>query len=69
MPSAQNAVIAIVVAICVVAVLRFELYCFSDLVHRNDQDLNHLPRTAWALAIALVIPVGGICYLYYGRPH
>lgn len=69
MPTAQYAVIAVVVAICVVAVARFEFLCFSDLAQRSDQDLNHLSRAAWAVVIALVIPVGGICYLYYGRPR
>jgi heme/copper-type cytochrome/quinol oxidase subunit 4 len=63
----QYAVIALAVVIVVVAVVRFELLCFNDLAQRSDRELNYLSRAGWAVVIALVIPVGGICYLYYGR--
>jgi hypothetical protein len=31
-------------------------------VTRSDK-----PRGGWTVAIALAIPLGGICYLYFGR--
>jgi hypothetical protein len=69
MTTSQYVVIAFVIAICVVAVARFEVLCFKDLAHRSDQELSYLSRTGWTIVIALVIPLGGIVYLYYGRPR
>jgi hypothetical protein len=65
----QDAAIALVVGVCVVALVRFELLCLRDLAQRTDQELNYLTRAGWAALIAVVIPIGGICYLYYGRPR
>jgi hypothetical protein len=56
------------IAIAVLVIVRFELFCLRDLARRNDQQLRYLTRTGWLVAIVLVIPIGGICYLYYGRP-
>jgi hypothetical protein len=69
MTTSQYVVIAFVIAVGVVAVARLEVRCFKDLAHRSDQELSYLSRTGWTIVIALVIPVGGIVYLYYGRPH
>ena len=55
------------VAIAVVVVVRFELRCLRDLAQRSEEELRYLTRTGWTVVIALVIPIGGICYLYYGR--
>jgi Phospholipase_D-nuclease N-terminal len=55
------------VAIAVVVALRFELLCLRDLAQRNEAELRYLTRTGWTIVIAFVIPIGGICYLYYGR--
>jgi hypothetical protein len=54
-------------ALAVIGILRFELFCFRDLAQRADADLRYLTRGSWAMVLALVIPLGGICYLYYGR--
>lgn len=67
MPTGQAVVVALVAAICVVAVARFEVMCFKDLARRGDGELNYLSRTGWAVAIALIIPLGGVFYLHYGR--
>jgi hypothetical protein len=54
-------------AIAVIGILRFELFCYRDLAQRADSDLRYLTRTGWTVVIAFAIPVGGICYLYCGR--
>ncbi len=69
MPTSQYVAIALVVAICIATIARFELLCFKDLARRSDQELNYLSRAGWTMVIAIVIPVGGIIYLYYGRPR
>jgi hypothetical protein len=69
MAIAQSAVILLVLAICLVAIVRFELLCFRDLAGRRDHELNYLNRAGWSVLIAVLIPIGGICYLYLGRPN
>jgi hypothetical protein len=66
-PTTQYLVIVLVVALAVLAVTRFETLCFKDLAQRRDDELNYLTRGGWTVAIALAIPLGGICYLYFGR--
>jgi heme/copper-type cytochrome/quinol oxidase subunit 4 len=65
--SAQYAAVALVVAVAVVAIVRFELLCFQDLSRRRDAELNYLSRAGWAVMIAVVIPIGGLVYLVCGR--
>jgi hypothetical protein len=60
------AVIAMV-AVAVVVVARFELFCFRELATTNDNELRYLTRTGWIVVIAFSIPVGGILFVYYGR--
>jgi hypothetical protein len=67
MSTSQYVVIALVIAVCVVAVAMFEVLCLKDLARRGDRELSYLSRTGWIIVIALVIPVGGIFYLYFGR--
>lgn len=67
MPTAQYVLIALVGAACLIALARFELFCFHDLAGRADRDLYHLTKAGWAVVIALVIPVGGVMYLFFGR--
>ncbi len=67
MPTGQYVVIAIIAAVCVVAVARFELICFQDLAKHRDDELGLLSRSGWMVVIAVVIPLGGVFYLFYGR--
>ena len=39
-------------------------YCWYDISRNNVQ---HLPKWAWALIVVLSVPVGGIAYLLIGR--
>jgi hypothetical protein len=39
-------------------------YCWYDI---SRSDVKHLPKWAWALIVALTIPLGGIAYLLIGR--
>ncbi|HET6210176.1 MAG TPA: hypothetical protein VFD94_07330 [Jatrophihabitans sp.] len=67
MVTAQSVAVVLVVAVCAVAIVRFEVLCIRDLAGRSEQELNYLTRTGWAALIVLFIPIGGLCYLYYGR--
>ena len=55
---------AVVVAVAIVAVVRFEMLCFKDLAGRRHAELSYLSRTGWTVLIAIMIPIGGICYLF-----
>ena len=55
------------VAVVVVAVLRFEVFCLGDLAGTPDVQLRYLTRTGWLVLIVLCIPLGGILYLYQGK--
>jgi hypothetical protein len=65
----QVAVVLAVVLAAIVAVGRFELLCLDELGRVPDTESRHLSRRAWALVIAVLIPLGGIAFLYYGRPR
>jgi hypothetical protein len=58
--------IAAIAAATAVA-LRFVWICLADLARTPDEQLQLFPRTAWALLIVAVIPLGGILYLRYGK--
>ena len=64
---ARLTVIAAVVVAAIVAIARFELLCLHDLNETADTELRYLTRSGWLAAIVLVIPIGGIAYLYIGR--
>ena len=64
---AEYALLALL-AVAVVGIVRFEVFCFRDLARRSDHELRYFTRTGWLILVAVVIPLGGICYLYYGRP-
>lgn len=65
----EYVVVALLVILPLVAVIRFEVFCLSDLADTSDADLMYLTRSGWLVLIALAIPIGGIAYLYYGKPR
>jgi hypothetical protein len=65
----QYMLIALAIALGLVAIVRFEVFCFKDLAQARDEELLYLSRIGWIVVIAFSIPIGGILYLYYGRPH
>jgi hypothetical protein len=67
MSTSQYAILALIAAVAAVTIIRFELLCFQDLARRGDSELNYLPRAGWIVMIALVVPIGGLLYLYRGR--
>jgi hypothetical protein len=67
--AAQGAVIAVLVIAAVVVIARFEVFCLRELARAGDADLQYLTRRAWAAAIILLIPLGGVAFLYCGRPR
>ncbi len=60
-------VVTAVIAVLIVAVVRFEWLCLSALAHSDDRDLRYLTRPGWIAVILVVIPLGGIAFLYTGR--
>jgi uncharacterized membrane protein YoaK (UPF0700 family) len=67
--SAQGVVIAVIAIAAVVVIARFEVFCLRELTRASDADLQYLTRRTWAVAIILVVPLGGIAFLYCGRPQ
>jgi DMSO reductase anchor subunit len=65
--TAQLAVLAALVIAALIMVSRFEMLCLRDLAQTADADLQYLTRQGWMLLILLVIPLGGIMYLYRGK--
>jgi hypothetical protein len=58
-------ILAVLVAIA--GVLRFEVFCLDDVLHAPY--VRTLPREAWIALCVLLIPLGGLLYLLYGRPY
>jgi hypothetical protein len=64
---ARVALIAVLVAAAIIAIGKFEVFCLRELAQTADTDLRYLTRPAWTAVIILIIPLGGITYLYHGR--
>ncbi len=60
-------IVTAVIAVAIVAVVRFEWLCLSALADADDRDLRYLTRPGWIAVILVVIPLGGIAFLYTGR--
>jgi hypothetical protein len=56
---------AIVVVAAAIVVVRFEVFCLTDLA--RSEEVRYLSKRAWAAICILSIPLGGIPYLYFGR--
>jgi hypothetical protein len=50
----------------IAGILRFEVFCLDDVLHAPY--VRTFPREVWIALCVLMIPVGGILYLRYGRP-
>jgi hypothetical protein len=61
--------IALAITLGLAAIVRFERFCLKDLAQAGDEELLYLSRLGWIVVIAFSIPIGGILYLYYGRPR
>ncbi|WP_201774478.1 PLDc N-terminal domain-containing protein [Demequina aurantiaca] len=47
-----------------VILLAFVVFCWVDI---SRHAVKHLPKWAWAIIVAISIPLGGIVYLIVGR--
>lgn len=52
------------IAPLVVLALAFVIYCWVDIA---KNEVQHLPKWAWAIIAFISIPIGGIIYLAVGR--
>ena len=60
-------VVIAIIAVAIVTVVRFEVFCLTDIAHTRDDELRYLTRAGWIAVCLVTIPLGGICYLVYGR--
>ena len=60
-------IVSAALAVLIVAVVRFEWICLSALAQADDRDLKFLTRPGWIAVILVMIPLGGIAFLYAGR--
>jgi hypothetical protein len=63
----QHELVIVAAVLAIAGVLRFEMYCLDDILHADY--VRTLTRQAWVVLCVLVIPFGGILYLFYGRPR
>jgi hypothetical protein len=59
--------IALLIVAALIVVVRFEMFCISDLAKTQDHELLYLSRRGWSVAILFSIPLGGIAYLMIGK--
>lgn len=57
----------LLVAVAIVMIVAFEVFCLRDLAKAQDDELLLLNRPGWTVVIVLAIPVGGLGYLFFGR--
>lgn len=67
MTTAQYAVVALIIAVAVVMVLRFLVFCISDINATPEAQLQYLSRAGWIAVCVLSIPVGALVYLACGK--
>ncbi len=68
MSSMNSMALALTVAVvlaAIVVVVRFEVFCLTDIA--EAEEVRYLTKPAWAAICVLAIPVGGILYLIYGK--
>jgi len=53
------------VAPVIVLAVAFVLYCEWDLA--GQEEVNYLPKWAWAIVCVVSVPLGGALYLLFGR--
>lgn len=63
----QHELVIVAALVAIVGVLRFEMFCLDDIL--RAEYVRGLTRTAWIVLCLLMIPIGGVLYLLYGRPH
>jgi hypothetical protein len=62
-----HALVLLIIAIAVVAVIRFEVWCVSDILRTPENSFHYLTRRGWIAVCVFLIPVGAIMYLSFGR--
>ncbi|MFP5310710.1 MAG: PLD nuclease N-terminal domain-containing protein [Actinomycetes bacterium] len=53
----------------IVATFAFWLYCLLDVVTSDPDDVRLLPKRIWLVVVALLVPIGGLLWLFLGRPQ
>jgi hypothetical protein len=63
--SLDAVLVALVVGAAIVVVVRFEVFCLTDIAQADE--VRYLTKPAWVAICLLSIPLGGLLYLIYGR--
>ena len=64
----ENELLLLVLGLVAFVIVRFEVRCLSDLASTPDHRLRVLDRQGWLVCILVLVPVGGMLYLLFGRP-
>ncbi len=52
-----------------IVLLGFLLFCLLDVITTDGSQVRHLPKVAWIILVVLINPIGGIAWLFAGRPR
>jgi hypothetical protein len=53
----------------IVATIAFWLFCVLDVATSDPDDVRVLPKRIWLVVVALLVPIGGLLWLFLGRPQ
>jgi hypothetical protein len=59
----------IVAAFIGIAVLFVWIYCLYDVITTHDALVRNLPKIAWFVIVLLLVDLGSILWLCFGRPR
>ncbi len=50
------------------ALLGFWLYCLFDVITTPEASVRNMPKLIWVLIVVLLADLGGVFWLFLGRP-
>ena len=59
--------IALLVAVAAAGIIRFEVYCVTDILAADDRKLRYFTKRGWIAVSLLSVPLGGIAYFLLGK--
>ena len=59
----------IVAGVIGIAVLFVWIYCLYDVITTHDALVRNLPKIAWFVIVLLLVDLGSILWLCFGRPR
>jgi hypothetical protein len=59
----------VVAGVIGIAVLFVWIYCLYDVITTHDALVRNLPKIAWFVIVLLLVDIGSILWLAFGRPR